>query len=193
MSNAVAVNRMPVISLVEDDALSALLRPLIAPFQRQSVQIPVRFGTPAERNMLGARIDRAVADADRAVLLVAQGAGCLAAAWWARLTPKAYVSRVAGALLVQPEDEVDQRGTDFASPRVALPFPSVLVSDGGSSRLGSQTVAREWGSQLVDARLQDVRLPGLRRTCSFLERLTAAIVERDLATAETLLSLNRAD
>ena len=53
----------------------------------------------SRRNIWASRIDAAVLGADRAVLLVAEGLGCAAAAWWARLSPGHYADRVAGALL----------------------------------------------------------------------------------------------
>src|SRR4051812_24931691 len=58
--------------------------------------------TPARRNLWAARLDEAVLHADKPVLLIASGESCLATAWWARLSPSGYVSKVAGALLFAP-------------------------------------------------------------------------------------------
>ena len=57
------------------------------------------------RSIWAAQLDAAVMRADRAVVLVAEGIGCHAASWWARLTPRSYVSRVAGALMFDPPAE----------------------------------------------------------------------------------------
>ncbi len=107
--------------------------------------LPLGRATDADRNMLGARIDRFVGDGDAPVILLAHGAGCRAAAWWARLSPAHYVQRVAGAILVDPAVEA---GRDrFASPSVALPFRSVTVDRHGPAAIAE--LAREWGSELL--------------------------------------------
>ena len=69
------------------------------------------------RSLWAAQLDAAVMRADRTVLLVAEGLGCHAASWWARLSPASYVSRIAGALLFDPpadggaeDDEIQDRG-----------------------------------------------------------------------------------
>ncbi|UYY59595.1 alpha/beta hydrolase [Sphingomonas sp. S2-65] len=158
--------------------------------------VPFRADTAAERNLLGARIDAAVTQADRAVVLVAEGAACFAAAWWARLSPAAYVSRVAGALLLAPMDEehehVEALRERFASPRTALPFPSVVL-DAAIPRLDLapqvRALAHGWGSQLLDERAE-ADTP-LRRTRRAIERFTAAVVESKVRAAESLASLGR--
>ncbi|RYD65997.1 MAG: hypothetical protein EOP58_06380 [Sphingomonadales bacterium] len=58
--------------------------------------------TPGQRNIWAVRLDEAVLRADKPVLLIASGESCLAAAWWARLSPADYVAKVAGALLFAP-------------------------------------------------------------------------------------------
>jgi uncharacterized protein len=135
--------------------------------------VPVRARRLSDRNLLAARIDRAVLDADRAVLFVAEGAGCFAAAWWARLSPADYVGRVAGALFFEPSGKDEAR---FASPRVTLPFPSVVVGDRKVRALGDG-----WGSSVID----DEEGP-LHRAQRAVQRFTAAIVERDVGRGERL-------
>src|SRR3954462_4556147 len=113
------------LSLVEiSGAVSAPWRSLFAAARHE--HIPYRAETRAERNLLAAKLDAAVTRADGAVLLVAEGASCFATAWWARLSPESYVSRVAGALFFQPIEEdanVEDLLDTFASPRTRLPFP----------------------------------------------------------------------
>lgn len=141
--------------------------------------LPIGRKTAADRNLLGARIDRFVGESDRRVILLAHGAGCRAAAWWARLSPSHYVQRVAGAILVDPTTDA---GKDrFASPATLLPFRSVTVDRSGRI----EALVREWGSELVQPE-QAVRgggLPGL------IERLSGAVVAHDVRTAERLARL----
>jgi uncharacterized protein len=138
-----------------------------------NAHVPVRARRLSDRNLLAAKIDRAVLDADRAVLLVAEGAGCFAAAWWARLSPADYVGRVAGALFFEPGAKDEAR---FASPRVALPFPSVLVGDDEVRAL-----ADGWGSSVVDGEEGP-----LLRAQRAVHRFTAAVVEREVRSGERL-------
>ncbi|KAI1692950.1 serine hydrolase domain-containing protein [Ditylenchus destructor] len=104
----------------------------------------------ANRSILAAQIDDAVLRADRAVLLVAEGLGCFAASWWARLSPSHYVERVAGALLFDPEtaEESAARRDRFASPRIALPFPSMVVADRlpGSDPADLSPLTQSWAA-----------------------------------------------
>jgi predicted alpha/beta hydrolase family esterase len=107
------------------------------------------------------------------VLLVAEGAGCFAAAWWARLSPADYVGRVAGALFFEPGAKDEAR---FASPRVALPFPSVVVGDAEMRAL-----ADGWGSSVVDGD----EGPFVRAQRA-VQRFTATVVEREVSRGERL-------
>ncbi|MBN2973375.1 alpha/beta hydrolase [Roseomonas aeriglobus] len=141
--------------------------------------IAVKAQTPTQRNQTAAHIDRAILDADRAVLMVAQGVGCAAAAWWARLSPLSYVERVAGALLVAPE--ADPR--PFASPRSALPFPSLVLG----ATDAAQRLSSEWGGRLIDGPLPAPERKATRRLQSLILRFTGAIVERDRQHALRLL------
>ena len=104
------------------------------------------------------RIDRAVAKTGKPIVFVAHSLGCLAVAAWsimARLNPR----RPMAALLVAPCDPV-QIGANEAIRRFALaahsriPLPSTLVAsanDPYASFSRSCTLAREWGSDLIDA------------------------------------------
>lgn len=152
-----------------------------------AAHVPYRAGNRTERNLLGARLDEAVTQADRAVLLIAQGAGCFATAWWARLSPASYVSRVAGALFVEPdtrEGKVDALLDTFASPRTALPFPSIVLQGGDAPQL--HAITADWGSRvLTDTEIESDS--AVRRTLRVLERFTASVVERDVRAASALL------
>lgn len=158
----------------------------------QGDHIDYKADTRTERNLLGARLDAAVTRADRAVLLVAEGASCFATAWWARLTPASYVSRVAGALFFRPvEDEREGDGLmqTFASPRTALPFPSIVL---GNDREHAEllphvrAIADNWGSRVVvDRPVEEDR--ALYRTRRLIGRFTSIIVEDKVRAAHGIL------
>lgn len=150
--------------------------------------VELSTATSQARNASAARLDDAVLQADRPVLLLAEGAACFAAAWWARLSPTPYVSRVAGALLFRPTANggVDE---SFASPRIQLPFPSLLVDDRAALD-HAHALAGDWGSGLTDAR--DVqrgrgRASPWRHAQRMIERYTLSIVARDVRTARSRL------
>ncbi|HVJ01540.1 MAG TPA: alpha/beta hydrolase [Sphingomonas sp.] len=164
--------------------------------ERGDAHVPFRAGTRAERNLLGAKLDAAVTQADRAVLLLAQGAACHATAWWARLSPASYVSRVAGAILFQPIDgEADEAELNetFASPRIRLPFPSVVVGgEQGRGELPPQirALAENWGSRVVVERDSPAQT-AFHRTRRVIARFTAGVVEREVDAAARLLGQQR--
>jgi len=115
------------------------------------------------RNTWVNKLNQAVADADRPVVLVAHSLGCHAVAWWNALErpgengPNA--GKVAGALLVAPPvidlAPLDSRLGAFAPmPREKLAFPSILAAsqdDPYASFGHARKMARLWGSRLVDA------------------------------------------
>jgi predicted alpha/beta hydrolase family esterase len=160
--------------------------------ERGEAHVPLRARTQGERNLLGAKLDAAVNQADRAVLLLAQGAGCFATAWWARLSPASYVARVAGAIFFQPDESHDgdgELGDAFASPRIRLPFPSVVVGAGASRDAGLpdlHVLADSWGSRVVVERGARAE-SAFDRTRRAIARFTAGVIERDLDTAARLV------
>ncbi|RYY47766.1 MAG: hypothetical protein EOP59_00540 [Sphingomonadales bacterium] len=150
--------------------------------------------TDAQRNLWAVRLDEAVLRAEKPVLLVASGASCFATAWWARLSPAAYVSRVAGALLFDPlarahEEAVAEK---FASPRMELPFPSAIV--GRKARRSDvetriAALADGWGSGMLDLageRPWPAQGNAWQQAGALLNRATARVVERRLRVAEAL-------
>lgn len=150
--------------------------------------VELSSATSQARNASAARIDDAVLQADRPVLLLAEGAACFATAWWARLSPTPYVARVAGALLFRPPLDGERR-SGFASPRVQLPFPSLLL-DNSLPPEGAQTLAGDWGSRLAD--LRDVRQERggtgpWRHAQRMIERYTLSVVARDLRATRSRL------
>ena len=184
------------LSLVEISATAAPWRDLFA--APAPTHIPYRASTVSERNLLGARLDAAVTRAEGAVLLVAEGAGCFATAWWARLSPASYVSRVAGAVFFDPiEDEGESVETlldTFASPRTRLPFPSIVLGrDDRRSLLASRVraLADGWGSGVIAGSRRDAAGP-LRRTRGIVERFTAGVVAREVRTHRALVGRIRA-
>ncbi len=111
------------------------------------------------RNTWVNKLNLAIRRADRPVVLVAHGLGCLAVAWWAEYERPAFGTPVAGALLVAPPD-VDRPGLDprlarFGScPRQPLPFPSFLVAGPDDPHRQARTargLSEDWGCRFVDA------------------------------------------
>jgi predicted alpha/beta hydrolase family esterase len=185
------------LSLVEiSAAASAPWRDLFA--GSAQAHVPYRAGTLSERNLLGARLDSAVTTAQGAVLLVAEGAGCFATAWWARLSPASYVSRVAGALFFDPiadeGESVESLLDTFASPRTRLPFPSIVLGrDDRRSLVASRVAALAdgWGSGVIAGSRSDSAGP-LRRTRGIIARFTAGVVAREVRTGRALVGRIRA-
>lgn len=135
----------------------------------------------ARRDRWASRIDQAVLRADRAVLLVAEGLGCAAAAWWARLSPRHYADRVAGALLFDPVPPTGPTGALLASPAIPLPFPSMLVTarPALAGDAGLDALAQSWGSRTLIA--QRPRTPAAWRGAHrLIARMAAAVVARDI-------------
>lgn len=174
--------QLKLIALVPEHAISMLSRLAEFPRLGDIQHIAVRGRTVAERTALAARIDDAVCVSNRAVMLLAQGSACAAAAWWARLSPKSYTANVSGALLVAPEESgLHHRG--FASPRMVLPFPSIVVgANDEAQRLGV-----EWGSRLIDGPLLTAATAPTGRLRTIIERFTAAVVERDVGAARRII------
>lgn len=122
-----------------------------------SLCIELKSRNAGAQNRWAARLDQTVRGATTPVLLVASGASCLAAAWWARLSPSFYVAPVAGAIFLDPSDpygaESRGRGAPFEGPPTLLPFPSAIVAlraDEARALLAAR-LARSWGSELHDA------------------------------------------
>lgn len=154
--------------------------------RRGDVQLALDDHSREARDIWATRLDHAVAQADKAVLLVAEGAACLASIWWARLSPSHYVSKVAGAVFFQPPPPgaLDRQGGQlFASPDAALPFPS-LVAD--PSMRGS-ALAQLCGGRLLEAPIAAPAATGMwRQAQRLIERLSAGVVEQDLRVLRTL-------
>ncbi len=111
------------------------------------------------RNTWVNKLNLAIRDAGRPVVLVAHSLGCLAVAWWAQLEQPQPGHSVVGALLVAPPEvdffPADERLEGFApTPALALPFPSILVASRNDRYIGMRSarrLARLWGSQFADA------------------------------------------
>lgn len=143
--------------------------------------------TVTQRNLWAARLDEAVRHADKPVLLIASGDSCHAAAWWARLSPANYVSKVAGAMLFTPPDASDESlaSNGLAAPAIKLPFPSAIVEPG--ARIPIEALAARWGSDFLDHQDDLSAAHGRwQQAQAALLRLTARIVDHDLRVADTL-------
>lgn len=114
------------------------------------------------RNAWATKLDQAISQVQGPVILAAHSLGCLAVAWWAQLTGQPQGWPVAGALLVAPAD-VDRKdvGAEFSTfapvPKIALPFPSIVVGstdDPWISIERAHSMAVDWGSHFVDVGAQ---------------------------------------
>ena len=116
------------------------------------------WATP-HRNTWVNKLNLAIAEAGRPVVLVAHSLGCLAVAWWAQLEKPESGHNVAGALLVAPPEvdffPADERlGTFAPTPSIKLPFPSILVASHNDPYMGFRTarrLAETWGSRFAEA------------------------------------------
>lgn len=105
------------------------------------------------------RLNLAIRDAGRPVILVAHSLGCHAVAWWAALERPSYGDPVAGALLVAPPEvdlaPMDDRLKTFGpSPKGPLPFPSIVVASRDDPYIRfhrARRLAQFWGSRFADA------------------------------------------
>lgn len=111
------------------------------------------------RNTWVNKLNLAVYRAERPVLLVGHGLGCLTIAWWAEYERPAADGAVIGALLIAPPDperaDADPRLARFgAAPRQALPFPATVVAsadDPGCSLPSAIELARDWECRFTEA------------------------------------------
>jgi predicted alpha/beta hydrolase family esterase len=111
------------------------------------------------RNTWVNKLNLAIHNARRPVVLVAHSLGCLAVAWWARYEQPAADGPVIGALLVAPPEvdffPLDERPCQFSpTPADPLPFRSILVASRNDPYMGIRTarrLARTWGSAFADA------------------------------------------
>lgn len=111
------------------------------------------------RNTWVNKLNLAIREAGRPVVLVAHSLGCLAVAWWAALEQPGPDGPVVGALLVAPPDvdflPMDERLLTFApTPAAPLPFPSILAASHDDPYMGfraARRLARLWGSNFADA------------------------------------------
>ena len=157
--------------------------------------VPLAARSRTERKIWAARLDQAIRAADRRVLLVAEGVGCAASAWWARLSPRDDVERVAGAVLFDRRGE-DDRDALFASPAIALPFPSLLLDRRDSGQDDAAALAR-WSSRVVAAPRAERRATSpvpapaqaWRQAQRLFLRLTSHVVEQDIARDRALRGL----
>jgi len=146
--------------------------------------VPLRAGSRAERTIWAARLDRAVREADSRVLLIADGLGCAASAWWARLSPAHEVRKIAGALLFAPAPDAGL----FASPASHLPFPSLVIQPDGGDEEAREVVA-SWGSRLIvggRVRNRGAAQVAWRQAQRLFLRLTHQMVEHDVARGRAL-------
>jgi predicted alpha/beta hydrolase family esterase len=111
------------------------------------------------RNTWVNKLNLAIYRADRPVLLVGHGVGCLTIAWWAEYERPAVDGSIIGALMIAPPDpdmtDADPRVAKFgAAPRQPLPFPAIVVAgadDPGCSLPSAIQIARDWDCRFTEA------------------------------------------
>lgn len=190
--SSLALSRTDLFSVITtDDRGAAAWRTLRNWPDPGHAHIDFAAGTEAQRNLWAARLDEAVRHAARPVLLVASGESCFAAAWWARLSPASYVARIAGALLFAPPAREDAMAAGhFASPRIALPFPSAIVPEArleGATDARLLSLAQGWGAGVIDGELPAHETGGAWHLAqAALMRLMARRVEGRMRAAEAL-------
>lgn len=105
------------------------------------------------------KLNLAIRNAGRPIILAAHSLGCHAVASWAAMEKPEFGHPVIGALLVAPpEVDVapgDERLTPFApATRALLPFPSILVASHDDRYIDmhrARRLAQFWGSRFADA------------------------------------------
>lgn len=109
-----------------------------------------------QRNGWVNNINHAVRRYERPVFIAAHGLACIALAWWAALENPRWQEWIVGALLVAPtEAPIESDLESFGpTPRVLLPFPSILVASQNDPKVPfdrAQQLSRSWGSEFVSA------------------------------------------
>jgi predicted alpha/beta hydrolase family esterase len=125
------------------------------------------------------QIDDAVRGAAGPIVVVAHGACCLAFAHWSQLSPASYTAPIAGAVLHLPSAIVASPppGVPVSSPRMRLPFPSLLVSNAGPQVDAVLAQADVWGSRFIDAAARDsISRSDLRGNASPAERTLMTVL-----------------
>lgn len=146
----------------------------------------------AERKIWAARMDQAVCTTNAPVLLVADGLGCAASAWWGRLSPGDYVSRIAGALLFAPRTDAAARDGEpdlFASPRTPLPFPSIVIQPQHTPD-DIRACVESWGSRLVAGQRErrvEADIGAWRQAQQLFVRFTSQVAAHEVNRAEAMI------
>lgn len=182
-------DRFAIVTVSDADRASAAWQTLFGWPAAGHLAVPLAVRSTADRKRWAAQLDQAIRAADRQVLLVAEGLGCAASAWWARLSPRHDVARVAGALLFDPRHAA---GRDFfAAPRAALPFPSLVIRPGGEVA-DVERVTREWGSGLMDPRASRAAPAAVawRHAQRLFLRATRSIAEHEIGRGAALIGID---
>lgn len=111
------------------------------------------------RNTWVNKLNLAIYRAERPVLLVGHGLGCLTIAWWAEYERPAADGPVIGALMIAPPDMARQShdprlGRFVSCPRSALPFPTYVVASANDPSCPLRSaidLARDWDCRFTEA------------------------------------------
>ncbi len=127
------------------------------------------------------QLDRSFARRERPAVILARGVACLAVAWWAQLSPRSYMTRIAGAVLVSPlsmnfgQESIAAQAR--LGPATRLPFASVVVNAGYPFVEPVLALADSWGSCFIEAASPDDAQPSNRHGgCSDAEAALIALL-----------------
>lgn len=141
--------------------------PDLSPPDRPLRAIALDLGPRHAPGFWALQLDQAIRDLAGPGVIVARGVAALAFAHWALLSPRIYLSGIAGAILVSPREAPEPlehlAATLAIGPVVPLPFPSIVVTDMRAAGLpDTLALATRWGSQLIDR--------GARTLCDIFRR-----------------------
>jgi predicted alpha/beta hydrolase family esterase len=101
------------------------------------------------------QLDAAMARRSEPVVVLARGVACLAVSWWAKLSPRSYLTNIRGAIFLSPLTigfgQAAIAAAARLSPAIKLPFPSIVASAASPTMEQVLMLADSWGSRFVDA------------------------------------------
>jgi predicted alpha/beta hydrolase family esterase len=101
------------------------------------------------------QLDAAMAHRPEPVVVLARGVACLAVSWWAKLSPRSYLTNIRGAIFLSPLTigfgQAAIAAAARLSPAIKLPFPSIVTGAQSPTMEQMLMLADSWGSRFVDA------------------------------------------
>ncbi len=101
------------------------------------------------------QLDAAMVRRPEPVVVLARGVACLAVSWWAKLSPRSYLTNIRGAIFLSPLTigfgQAAIAAAARLSPAIKLPFPSIVTGAQSPTMEQMLMLADSWGSRFVDA------------------------------------------